>query len=467
MRFLILDEADRLMSNAYQGWVASIQHALSTTSTASTSTSTSASGSGSTTSEFLAPSTTQLLFHSHRKPLQRLLFSATLADNPRKLALLGIRNPLLLRASIGQQQQRPFTDKSIDSVVKVSNGDELPDEDHDTMKSDATAVVTATAVGTGVGGSGFVLPAKLLEALCYSDTESRALDIMCLLFDACKGSNNHNHTQSTTTAAATAATTNGNIQNDVKSGENDTKDSLINNICSAPGDMILIFASSIESTHRLCRLIQLVNMFGSFANNGTTSASISSKKRKLASSILSGSIENNNNNDMYFGGAVAEISSTLRAADRESIMHRAQAGDIKILVCSDQLSRGIDLPNIKLVINYDMPTYAKVYVHRAGRTARADKEGICVTMLKAGQIGQFRKMRVTISSLRTSSGPSGSSSSSGGGGKVTRKCKASERVKSAVEPIYNEAIAGLGKIMKMESDGSLSVSADIPANVLH
>lgn len=53
-----------------------------------------------------------------------------------------------------------------------------------------------------------------------------------------------------------------------------------------------------------------------------------------------------------------------------------KSGSARILVASDALSRGLDVPGVDLVINYDAPAYPKTYVHRAGRTARAGKTGM-------------------------------------------------------------------------------------------
>ena len=86
-------------------------------------------------------------------------------------------------------------------------------------------------------------------------------------------------------------------------------------------------------------------------------------------------------------GKVAEISRLIKADDREKIMKDAKNGKISILVSSDNMARGIDLPNIKLVINYDPPKFARSYVHRVGRTARANKLGHSLTILKEGQSG--------------------------------------------------------------------------------
>ena len=63
-----------------------------------------------------------------------------------------------------------------------------------------------------------------------------------------------------------------------------------------------------------------------------------------------------------------------------------------MLVCSDVISRGIDLPRVDCVINYDAPTHIKTYVHRVGRTARAGKAGLAVTLLEAQQVRHFKQM---------------------------------------------------------------------------
>lgn len=93
-----------------------------------------------------------------------------------------------------------------------------------------------------------------------------------------------------------------------------------------------------------------------------------------------------------------EMSRSASAEQRNDVMNLCSTGKIAILVSSDQMARGIDLPNINLVINYDTPKHAKTYVHRVGRTARAGRYGHAITILKEGQVGIFKKMRSSISS---------------------------------------------------------------------
>ena len=71
----------------------------------------------------------------------------------------------------------------------------------------------------------------------------------------------------------------------------------------------------------------------------------------------------------------SEIDSGLDQEKREQTIHDFKNKKIKILVATDILSRGIDIKGIELVINYEVPHDAEDYVHRIGRTARADKTG--------------------------------------------------------------------------------------------
>lgn len=77
-----------------------------------------------------------------------------------------------------------------------------------------------------------------------------------------------------------------------------------------------------------------------------------------------------------------EYSSRLSAPQRAANLRAFAAGDAQVLVCSDAMTRGMDVPDVANVINYDAPVYVKTYVHRAGRTARAGRSGQVVTLLR-------------------------------------------------------------------------------------
>lgn len=78
---------------------------------------------------------------------------------------------------------------------------------------------------------------------------------------------------------------------------------------------------------------------------------------------------------------IGEMHSNLSQSERDEIMYRFKSRQIDILVATDILSRGIDIDDIRLVINYDVPRDCDDYIHRVGRTARAGNEGRAVTFV--------------------------------------------------------------------------------------
>lgn len=87
---------------------------------------------------------------------------------------------------------------------------------------------------------------------------------------------------------------------------------------------------------------------------------------------------------------VAEMHSDLDQKEREDVMLDFKAGRVNVVVATDIISRGIDIDNIETVINYDVPHEAEDYVHRIGRTARADRDGSAYTFISEKERGKFR-----------------------------------------------------------------------------
>ena len=81
------------------------------------------------------------------------------------------------------------------------------------------------------------------------------------------------------------------------------------------------------------------------------------------------------------GYDVAGISSDLEQTDRISVLSDFRSRKVRVLVATDVISRGIDIKDINMVINYDVPNDAEDYVHRIGRTARAETTGIGITLI--------------------------------------------------------------------------------------
>jgi superfamily II DNA/RNA helicase len=94
--------------------------------------------------------------------------------------------------------------------------------------------------------------------------------------------------------------------------------------------------------------------------------------------------------------AAEAISSDLEQADREKVLLGFRAKRIRILVATDVMSRGIDVKDINLVVNYDVPQDAEDYVHRVGRTARADTTGVALTLVNEDDMYKFHQIEELI-----------------------------------------------------------------------
>lgn len=92
------------------------------------------------------------------------------------------------------------------------------------------------------------------------------------------------------------------------------------------------------------------------------------------------------------GLSVAEMHSDLEQSERDAVMHEFKNNRVNMLIATDIVSRGIDIDDITLVINYDVPYEVEDYVHRIGRTARAGDEGMSITLVGPAEQHRFKKI---------------------------------------------------------------------------
>ena len=90
------------------------------------------------------------------------------------------------------------------------------------------------------------------------------------------------------------------------------------------------------------------------------------------------------------GVSCGQMHSDLSQAERDEVMFQFKSGQIDVLVATDILARGIDIDDIAMVINYDVPHDAEDYVHRIGRTARAQRDGVAITFVSDQDMYYFR-----------------------------------------------------------------------------
>ena len=361
VRFLVLDEADRLLSNAYHGWIKSLVQGVQKVRMASTVEHTAVS------SNVRDQSVQGFLNQSTSPPLQRLLFSATLTDNPRKLAMLNIRNPEVIRS------------RAADGGSGLGDAADAGEEEEVGADDDIT--------------TGFILPSTLTESVVTSDAARRPAVLVTAMMEA------FGRVGKLPLLSNTASSAPISDEREEQTAEFNARHKA-HIICQNVGDMILVFASSVDTVHRLSRLLQILNE------------------------------QEGENENLLFGGGVVEMNRLVKAEDREKILQQAREGKISVLVASDNMARGIDLPNIKLVINYDPPKFARSYVHRVGRTARANRAGHSLTLVMEGQWGAFKKMRSQISHSTSDD-------------KGLNKCKPSKSVEASVAPLVRAALKKL------------------------
>ncbi len=98
------------------------------------------------------------------------------------------------------------------------------------------------------------------------------------------------------------------------------------------------------------------------------------------------------------GFSADDIQSDLDQTSRENVLNDFKSRKLSILVATDILSRGIDIEDIDLIINYDVPNDGEDYIHRIGRTARAQSDGVALTFIGEGEQRKFAAIEELLGS---------------------------------------------------------------------
>lgn len=98
----------------------------------------------------------------------------------------------------------------------------------------------------------------------------------------------------------------------------------------------------------------------------------------------------------HLGFGVVPIHGQMTQSKRISSLNKFKSGEKLILVATDVASRGLDIPSVDVVVNYDIPQNTKDYIHRVGRTARAGKTGRAITFVTQYDIESFQKIELMI-----------------------------------------------------------------------
>jgi ATP-dependent RNA helicase DDX51/DBP6 len=177
----------------------------------------------------------------------------------------------------------------------------------------------------------------------------------------------------------------------------------------------LVFTSSVASAHRLARLLELF----AFRAGSTT--------------------------------PILEMSGELTAERRAYVVRAAHLAKV-VIVCSDVLARGMDLDQVGAVISYDAPIHVNTYLHRVGRTARAERSGTAVSLVLGKQARHFKSMVRTIDRGQTSV--------------LIRSIKRSDEGFDAHAVRLQEHLSALKRVLRREQLGLVDRHAALPDYVL-
>ncbi|KAK9937460.1 hypothetical protein M0R45_014248 [Rubus argutus] len=86
----------------------------------------------------------------------------------------------------------------------------------------------------------------------------------------------------------------------------------------------------------------------------------------------------------------------LLAVKRLGALNMFKAGQCNVLICTDVASRGLDIPSVDMVINYDIPSNSKDYIHRVGRTARAGRSGVAISLVNQYELEWYIQIEKLI-----------------------------------------------------------------------
>lgn len=145
---------------------------------------------------------------------------------------------------------------------------------------------------------------------------------------------------------------------------------------SKPGDNIHQLAYDVQEPQKEALLLHLFQTVNSRRVIVFSSSKI--KVKELARTLRRMKIR------------AGEMHSDLEQNVREEVMRNFRAGNVDVLVATDIVARGIDIDDISMVVNYDVPHDAEDYVHRIGRTARAGESGVAVTLISPRDRRKFR-----------------------------------------------------------------------------
>ncbi|KAL8365766.1 hypothetical protein RB595_004512 [Gaeumannomyces hyphopodioides] len=308
VRWLIVDEADKLLEQSYQQWLDVVMEKLAV--------------------EFPGARDFPL---QNKSGVRKVILSATMTRNISLLSKLRLRRPELIVLEGGEINSAPAESSPYElalpellqeSAIKIRDPEQKPMYLIDLLASEHMRSSARPAQ-----------PRKTPRAKADEETSDKSDN----------ESDDSDSSDPSSSGSESDASDTSSSGSDSGSDLSPADDAM---------DTVLIFTKSNETAVRLSRLLEIM------------------APSRLASRI-------------------GTLTSTTRTSERKKVLRAFHSAKLRVLVASDLVARGLDLPNLDHVVNYDMPPSVRAYVHRVGRTARAGRPGRAWTFFTKTEAGWF------------------------------------------------------------------------------
>lgn len=345
--WLVIDEADRLLDQSFQGWAETVMRGLEKEK---------AYENMDAREKILS----SMWYAPQKRLIRKVILSATMTRDLNKLSALKLRRPTLVVAEGMEGPNREQAQGEVydlpstleECTIPVGDGSQKPlfllqllqnqllwdfqgpeglngapldtrqqPEDSETSSSDSSSSSEASDDSSDSSES--------------EDSDSSDSDPEAGSSDSESSDSSESESSSGTINGESAATA-------TKAAEDGTLEPVSN---------VLIFTHNNENANRLSRLLSLLHP--------------------------------------SYAGIIGTLTKSSTNAASRKILRAFRGNKLRILIASDRASRGLDLPNLAHIVNYDIPTSITSYVHRVGRTARAGAYGMAWTFLTKTEAGWF------------------------------------------------------------------------------
>lgn len=380
VQWLVVDEADRLLDESFQQWVDIVIPAL----------------------EYQAPPKSlekqlQQTFHlSRQRKIQKVILSATMTQDIAKLTSLKLKRPMMVVLKTISQNEHQTSPDEVN--LESEKNFELPSTLRETAIPIRNAedkplhLIELLENNNGIIKDMILQPQENLHSQRGNKKNNSIID-----------SNHDDSSSDESSTNSTFSTTSNNNSVALSTTKVAPNASILNHVSHSTHG-ILIFTNNNENALRLARLLKILRP--------------------------------------AWGSQVGTLTKSSAGSYGRKSLSRFRSRKLSVLIASDRASRGLDLPDLAHVINYDMPSGITSYIHRVGRTARAGKEGLATTFVAHHEARWFwNEIAKSKDILR-------------GPGKKIGRVESNLEIEEEYRKVYEDALKTLGKEAGGEKNGA-------------